>query len=112
MGVGTENGIWLFLGQVIRERQHWDHLFVYSDMQAGHGGLYGLNPNAYAKFRWPQSSRHIDVPKLISTYREQVNPNVLVYLVQTAGYSDTLVPDAHGRTFILGGWSPGLLRYA
>lgn len=112
VGKGTENGIWLFLDKAIREKQHWDHLFVYSDMQAGHGGLYGSEPNLYADYQWPQSRRHIDVPKLIRTYREKVNPNVLVYLVQTAGYSDTLVPDAHGRTFILGGWGPGLLRYA
>lgn len=112
VGQATENGIWLFLEQAIREKQHWDHLFVYSDMQAGHGGLYGPNPQAYANYQWPASRRHIDVPKLIQTYRAQVNPKVMVYLVQTAGYSDTLMPEAHGRTFILGGWGPGLLRYA
>lgn len=112
VGQGTENGVWLFFKNAIAKKEHWDHLFVYSDMQAGHGGLYGVDPAAYKEHQWPINPRYIDVPKLIQTYREQVNPNVMVYLVQTAGYSDTLVPEAHGRTVILGGWGPGLLRYA
>jgi hypothetical protein len=112
VGQSTENGVWMFFQRAIAQKEHWDHLFVYSDMQAGHGGLYGTDPNAYRAYQWPANPHHIDVPKLIQAYREQVNPNVMVYLVQTAGYSDTLVPDSRGRTVILGGWGPGLLRYA
>ncbi|WP_212648253.1 hypothetical protein [Deinococcus hopiensis] len=52
------------------------------------------------------------MPKLIQTYRQQVNPQVLVYLVQVAGYGDTIVPETYRGTFILGGWGDGLLRYA
>lgn len=41
-----------------------------------------------------------------------MNPNVLVYLVQVAGYKDTIVPEVYNKTFILGGWGDGILRYA
>lgn len=112
IGMSTETGIWLFWDRAIRERQHWDHVFVYSDMQAGHGGLFGQDPAAYRDYAWPGGGHSIDVPRLIQTYRREVNPQVLVYLVQVAGYSDTIVPDTYRGTFILGGWGDGLLRYA
>jgi 60 kDa SS-A/Ro ribonucleoprotein len=112
IGMSTENGIWLFWNAAIRNREHWDHVFVYSDMQAGHGGLFGTNQKAYSDYLWPGGGHYIDVPKLIEAYRRQVNPNVLVYLVQVAGYADTIVPETYRGTFILGGWGDGLLRYA
>jgi hypothetical protein len=110
IGGDTENGIWLFWDKAIREEQHWDHVFVFSDMQAGHGGLYGTNPRAYESYRW--NKRNIDVPKLINAYRAKVNKNVNVFLVQVAGYQDTIVPEFYERTYILGGWGEGLLRFA
>lgn len=112
IGAGTENGIWLFWDQAIKNGEHWDHVFVYSDMQAGHGGLYGVNSADYMRYVWPGSGNHIDVPKLIIEYRNKVNPNVMVYLVQIAGYQDTIVPEFYDRTFILGGWSDAILRFA
>ncbi|WP_395739080.1 TROVE domain-containing protein [Prosthecobacter sp.] len=111
IGQGTENGIWLFWDKAIREREHWDMVFVYSDMQAGHGGLFGLQPEQYARYQWVDS-RYIDVPKLVKEYRRQVNPEVKVFLVQVAGYKDTIMPEFFDRTFILGGWSDGVLRFA
>jgi hypothetical protein len=114
VGQSTENGVWLFWDQAIRDEEHWDHVFIYSDMQAGHGGLYGVgdrrSPHPYPL--WPGSSMHIDVPALVRRYRKEVNPNVFVYLVQIAGYRDTLFPESYNRTFILGGWSESILRYA
>jgi hypothetical protein len=112
VGGGTENGIWLFWDQAIRSREHWDMVFVYSDMQAGHGQLYGKSADAYRDYIWRGSKHYIDMPKLISTYRAQVNPNVLVFLVQVAGYQDTILPEFYDRTYILGGWGDGLLRFA
>jgi len=111
VGGNTENGIWLFWNQAISNKEHWDHVFVYSDMQAGHGGLYGVTPKEYENYRW-HNSRNIDVPALIADYRERVNPDVMVYLVQTAGYQDSLVPEFYDRTFILGGWSDKILHFA
>lgn len=112
IGGGTENGIWLFWDRAIRNRERWDTVFVYSDMQAGHGGLYGSNSREYRDYIWSKSGQYIDVPKLIKTYREKVNPKVMVFLVQVAGYSDTIVPEYYDRTYILGGWGDGLLRFA
>jgi hypothetical protein len=116
IGEETENGIWLFWDRAIRQHEHWDMIFVYSDMQAGHGGLYGTEPDRYKNYIWnpkDQATEHyIDVPKLISAYRQAVNPNVLVFLVQVAGYQDTIVPEFYDRTYILGGWGDGLLQFA
>lgn len=112
VGGGTENGIWLFWDEAIRSGTHYDAVFVYSDMQAGHGGLYGTNPSAYRDYSWPGDGRYVDVPKLINKYRSTVNPNVEVFLVQVAGYQDTICPEWYNHTHILGGWSEGILRYA
>ncbi len=113
VGGGTENGVWLFWDAAIREQQHWDMVFVYSDMQAGHGGLYGTDPHAYRDFIWQgRGDRYIDVPKLVAEYRRRVNPDVLVFLVQCAGYQDTIIPEFYDKTYILGGWSEGVLRFA
>lgn len=108
IGHGTEHGIWLFWDKAIREKEHWDNVFVYSDMQAGHGGLYGTG--GYDKYLW--KNRYIDVPKLVTEYRKKVNPKVNVFLVQVAGYQDTIIPECYKRTYILGGWGDGLLRWA
>ena len=110
IGGGTENGIWLFWEKAIEAREHWDSVFVYSDMQAGHGGLFGLNRGDYEAYLW--GHKNIDIAKLITTYRHKVNPHVDVFLVQVAGYQDTIVPEFYDRTYILGGWGEGLLRFA
>lgn len=112
VGQATEGGIWLFWEKAIENREHWDHVFIYSDMQAGHGHLYGPNPRSYAKYSWPWRPTHIDVPRLVTEYRSKVNPRVNVYLVQIAGYQDTIIPECFDRTYILGGWGDGLLRFA
>lgn len=111
IGQGTENGIWLFFKDAIRSKEHWDNIFVYSDMQAGHGGLYGTNPGDYHAFLWHKTN-HIDVASLVMEYRNKVNPNVNVFLVQVAGYQDTIVPEFYKKTYILGGWGDGILKFA
>lgn len=111
IGQGTEHGIWLFFEKAIKEKEHFDHIFVYSDMQAGHGRLYG-NLGDYDDYIFPNTSHYIDVPKLINTYRKEVNSNVHVYLVQVAGYNDTIIPEFYDKTYILGGWSDKILQFA
>lgn len=120
IGGGTENGIWIFFRDAIKNKEHYDNIFVYSDMQAGHGGLYGINPSEYRDYSWgPDASmrnsgayQHIDVAALVNKYRKEVNKNVNVFLVQVAGYQDTIIPEFYDKTFILGGWSDGVLRFA
>jgi hypothetical protein len=117
IGGRTEHGVWIFWDQAIKHKAHYDHVFVYSDMQAGHGGLYGYDGSLYKDYVWPSETgmagdRYIDVPKLIAEYRDKVNPDVNVYLVQIAGYQDTIMPEFYDKTFILGGWSQNILRFA
>jgi hypothetical protein len=111
VGQNTENGVWIFWRDAIAKKEHWDNVFIYSDMQAGHGGLYGTKPGEYSEYLW-EGGRCIHIPKLIQEYRNKVNPNVNVYLVQIAGYQDTIVPEYYKRTYILGGWGPGILKFA
>ena len=107
VGGATENGIWLFFEKAIREKEHWDNIFIFSDMQAGHGGLYGTDDGkkAYLEAGFACRSEYIDVAKLIDAYRREVNPKVNVFSVQTAGYDNIVVPEYGYRTNILYGWT-------
>jgi hypothetical protein len=110
VGGGTENGVWLFFDKAISQKEHWDNIFIYSDMQAGHGELYGVNERAYKEF--VTRGRYIDVAKLIDTYRKKVNPKVNVFCVQTAGYDNVLVPETGYRPSVLYGWTGRELEYS
>jgi len=114
IGGSTETGVFTFWQKAIAEKQHWDHVFIYSDMQVGHNNsVYGEDQTMYRDYAWSNSGgRFIHVPKLIKEYRNKVNKNVMVYCVQCAGYTDTIVPENYDRTFILGGWSDGVIRFA
>ncbi len=110
VGGATENGIWIFFRDAIDKKQYWDNIFIYSDMQAGHGGLYGTS-DGIAEYRAMgyacegTISRYVDVAKLIAEYRRKVNPKVNVFCVQTAGYSNVVVPEYGYRTCIMYGWT-------
>ena len=110
MGMATENGVWLFFDKAIREKEHWDNIFIYSDMQAGHGGLFGIDSRKYRDYC--TKGMYIDVARLIETYRRQVNPRVNVYCIQTAGYDNVLIPENGYRTTVLYGWTGRELVYA
>jgi hypothetical protein len=114
VGGSTENGVWLFFKEAIDEKIVYDNIFIYSDMQAGHGGLYGTDKSMreYTKRGFACRGNYIDVAKLIDAYRAQVNPKVNVYCVQTAGYNNVLVPENGYRTNILYGWTGKELVYA
>lgn len=78
-------------------------------MQAGHGGLYGTDEGTeeYRKrgYACGWDDHYVDVAKLINEYRSKVNPKVNVFCVQTAGYTNVLVPEYGYRTSILYGWT-------
>jgi hypothetical protein len=132
---GTENGIWLFFHQALKLQEErikgvelkeqdnlpymspnklptkFDHVFVYSDMQCGHGGLYGANnaPN-FEEFYCNEKAGiyhtpYINALKLIDRYREKVSKKVNCYLVQVAGYKDSIAPQFMYRTVNLTGWT-------
>jgi hypothetical protein len=103
IGSSTENGIWLFFDNALKKKEHWDTIVIYSDQQAGHGGLYGTDTRDYQK--WSTNGRYIDVLKLVQEYRKTVNPKVNVFSVQIAGYDNMLFPENTYRTALLAGWT-------
>lgn len=105
-GGGTENGIWLFWDKAIKNKEHWDTVFIYSDMQAGHGGLYGIDAREYKDFIFNNNyGRMIDVLALVEKYRKTVNPKVNVFSIQVAGYDNSVLPENLYRGAILAGWT-------
>lgn len=114
VGLNTENGIWLFFKDAIENKKHYDNIFIYSDMQAGHGGLYGTTDSAreYEKAGFNCDGKYIDVAKLAQAYRNKVNPKVNIYTIQTAGYTNVLLPENGYRTNVLYGWTGKELLYA
>lgn len=113
VGYSTENGIWLALDDAIRSGEKFDRIFIYSDMQAGHGGLYGLDRSKYPVFKQGKNYgyRYIDVPMLVAEYRQKVSPRCKLYSIQIGGYSDNIFPEFYPDTCIMGGWSAELFRF-
>lgn len=107
VGAGTEGGIWEFFKRAIDNKEHWDNIFIYSDQQAGHGGLYGTSSQLkdYMARGYKVKSSHINVFKLIQDYRKNVNPKVNVFSIQTAGYTNAVIPEMAYRTAIMYGWT-------
>jgi hypothetical protein len=106
-GGGTENGIWIFWDEAIKNKVHYDNVFIYSDMQAGHGGLYG-HSNTVGSSPYGHSGKgdvHVDVLAMVQEYRRTVNPKVNVFTVQVAGYNNTVLPENLYRGAILAGWT-------
>ena len=110
VGGGTECGVWTFLDDAITNNVWYDNIIIFSDMQAGHGDLYGYDANikkkgfcALGKNGYGVS--YINVMDLINAYRNKVNPKVNVMCVQTAGYNNVVVPENIYRGVISYGWT-------
>lgn len=120
VGASTEGGIWEFFRSAIDKKEHWDQIFIYSDQQAGHGGLYGTQAQKreYQKMgfacQWGsrEGGEYINVFDLVLEYRRKVNPQVNVFSIQTAGYNDVCIPEYAYRTCILYGWTGRELTFA
>lgn len=110
VGGSTECGIWKFFRRAIDKGEWWDNVFVYSDQQAGHGGLYGdIGRGRYViggtDFTYHCRGEYIDVMKLVDFYRRKVNPRMNFFTVQTGGYSNTIMPEFTYRGAVLSGWT-------
>lgn len=120
VGASTEGGIWEFFKNAIGKKEHWDQIFIYSDQQAGHGGLYGTDAQKreYREggfaCRWGSRGQgvYINVFDLVLEYRRKVNPHVNVFSIQTAGYNNVCIPEYAYRTCILYGWTGRELSFA
>lgn len=110
VGGGTECGVWTFLDDAITNNVWYDNIIIFSDMQAGHGDLYGYDDNIKKKGfcvtgKCVYGVSYINVMDLINAYRNKVNPKVNVMCVQTAGYNNVVVPENIYRGVISYGWT-------
>ena len=67
--------------------------------------LNRLDKKQYTEKGFATRGSYIDVAKVIDYYRQNVNPKVNVYCVQTAGYTNVLLPENGYRTSVLYGWT-------
>ena len=116
VGTATEGGIWKFFRDAIANKEHWDNIFIYSDQQAGHGGLYGTTADM-AEYSEEYGYSHgyfnyVNVYKLILEYRRKVNPKVNVFSIQTAGYDNVVIPELAERCAIMYGWTGKEAQFA
>lgn len=113
VGGNTEGGIWEFFKEAIDNKLVYDNIFIFSDQQAGHGGLYGTSEHlAQYMERGYNLKVYINVFKLVQDYRKTVNPKVNVFSVQTGGYDNGLVPQMSYRTAMLSGWTGKEVEFA
>ena len=115
VGSATENGIWVFFQRAMKspEDYFYNHFFCYSDMQAGHGRLFGKDVKE--EWIWDGMSTNqmfIHVPKLVENYRKRINPKLNVFTIQTAGYQDSILPQSIYRGGYLHGWTGREVLYA
>jgi hypothetical protein len=117
VGQGTENGVWLFFKRAFENPSIYtfDHWFCYSDMQVGHGGLYGKDPDIKDQgFLWKDNNSlyYIDIHKCVAKYRMEIKSRLNTYMVQTAGYDNSILPESTYRGAILTGWTGNEVVYA
>ncbi|MBR2809220.1 MAG: hypothetical protein IKE33_03210, partial [Erysipelotrichaceae bacterium] len=113
IGFSTENGIWLFFEDAIKNNKYYDNIFIYSDMQAGRGELYCTEDGtrSYSAFKDTNSLRgcnrenYVNVLELVDLYRKTVNDKTNLFSVQTAGYNNSVLPDYLYRGNLLYGWT-------
>lgn len=116
IGGGSETGIWLFWEKMLNKKKHLDNVFIYSDQQAGYGGLYAESKNLERmrkfecvmndnKTKLYNGTLYVDVLYLVTQYRTIVNPKMNMFSVQVAGYDNTVLPDLLYRGAILSGWT-------
>lgn len=110
VGGETECGVWTFLDDAITNNVWYDNIIIFSDMQAGHGELYGYDADIKKKGFCPPGKNgygvsYINVMDLINAYRNKVNPKANVMCVQTAGYNNVVVPENIYRGVISYGWT-------
>lgn len=114
IGQSTECGIWLFFKEALHEKQRYDNIFIYSDMQAGYGGLY-VTDNELSPLKKSGAaigSRYVNVLSLLDSYRREVNTKSNMFSIQTAGYNNNILPDYCYRSAILSGWTGKELAFA
>ena len=114
VGYSTENGIWLFFEDAIKNKKYYDNIFIYSDMQAGRGQLYCTDEGTkdYIAFNnhnglsgMGKNRPYVNVLELARMYRSKVFSKANLFSVQTAGYNNSALPNYLYRGSLLYGWT-------
>lgn len=114
VGMSTESGLFEFFRESIEKSEVWDNIFVYSDMQAGTKDTLYLSESfvdsSNACFDSTYSTNdsyhpYYSVKDLVNLYRINCNSYVNIFTVQTAGYSDSLLPEFSYKFTQLYGWT-------
>ena len=104
VGGSTEPGVDEFFQWALGEKQFFDNIIIYSDLQVGH--LY------LGRSVWGNSCRmDMSVYDALKKYRREVNPKVNFFSVQTAGYDNAVIPEMAYRTALLSGWTGREIEY-
>ena len=104
VGGSTEEGVFVMLEKMIKDKIKADRLIVCSDLQIGDGknSEYGLG----------LSRRNGDydrtVPKLLKTYRDTINPNIKYYSICFSGYGTDVIENDR---ILINGWSDRIFKF-
>ena len=52
-----------------------------------------------------EHGRYIDVIKMVNTYRSKIFSKINVFSIQTAGYTNVVIPEYAYRTNVMYGWT-------
>lgn len=106
VGGATEPGVDEFFQWALGEKQFFDNIIIYSDLQVGH--LYLGNRS----WLWGHDKMMgMSVYDALKKYRREVNPKVNFFSVQTAGYDNAVIPEMAYRTALLSGWTGREIEY-
>ena len=94
-GGATENGLYTFLENVIKEKKHIDNFIVFSDMEIGDGGEGG----------WDNTSRAKHTFKDLFKEFRKINPNCFTVCCNIRGQSGTSVFNPNLKILNVSGWS-------
>ena len=97
-GGSTENGIYTFLENVVKERKKIDNIIVFSDCQIGRGYEFT------AWYGTSASNRSLHFHELFKEFRK-INPNANFIVVNLRQSGGTSVFDKSQRILNIAGWS-------
>ena len=102
VGGATEEGVFLMLEKMIKDKIHANRLIVCSDLQIGDGKNteYGLS-----RYR---SDGTRTVSKLLKRYRETINSSLKYYSICFSGYGTDVVSNDR---ILINGWSDKIFKF-
>jgi hypothetical protein len=106
VGRSTENGVFLMLEKMVKEKIFADRIIVCSDLQIGDGKgrEYGLG-----NYSCDRIGAGDTIPQLVDTYRKTVNPNFMYYSVCFSGYGTDVIVGP--KKVLITGWSDQIFKF-